>query len=186
MVTGWLLTLLWALYWLAWGVFALINGEKNKRVSNALAYLGMFILVFIVASSESEIKAHSPLNFLPSYLFLTIIGFVFIAAGFAFTFWARVIMGRNWSGDVELVQEHKLIIAGPYKIVRHPIYAGIFLAFIGTVLILVDLTGLVLLFLFIYFFTVKSVREEKLLMNQYGEEYLQYKKRIRMFIPYIF
>jgi protein-S-isoprenylcysteine O-methyltransferase Ste14 len=186
MVTGWLLTWLWALYWLAWGVFALINGEKNKRIANSLAYIGMFILVFAIASVEWWVKTQLPLNILPSYLTLTTIGYIFITAGFAFTLWARIIIGRNWSGDVELVQEHKLVITGPYKLARHPIYAGIFLAFLGTVLILVDVTGIVLLLLSIYFFTKKSIKEEKLLIEAYGNTYKEYKKHVKMFLPYIF
>jgi protein-S-isoprenylcysteine O-methyltransferase Ste14 len=56
------------------------------------------------------------------------------AAGFLFTVWARRHLGRNWSGIVTVKQDHELVESGPYGWVRHPIYTGLLLAFIGTAL----------------------------------------------------
>ena len=49
-----------------------------------------------------------------------------------FTVWARIVLGRNWSGIVTVKQDHELITAGPYRWVRHPIYTGLLIAFAGS------------------------------------------------------
>src|SRR5437879_5440732 len=59
-------------------------------------------------------------------------GVVLTWAGLAFAIWARFTLGSNWSGVVEVKKEHTLVIGGPYKIVRHPIYSGVLLAMLGT------------------------------------------------------
>ena len=57
----------------------------------------------------------------------------FGAAGFAI--WARLTLGRNWSGALASVGEnHELIVRGPYRYVRHPIYAGFLIAMLATAL----------------------------------------------------
>ena len=54
----------------------------------------------------------------------------------AFAIWARAHLGKYWSGDVTIRQEHRLIRSGPYKFIRHPIYSGMLLALVGTVLVI--------------------------------------------------
>lgn len=46
--------------------------------------------------------------------------------------WARVHLGRNWSGIVTVKEDHELIRTGPYGYVRHPIYTGLITGLIGT------------------------------------------------------
>ena len=55
-----------------------------------------------------------------------------VLAGLLFTWWARVYLGRLWSGSVTRKVEHHVVDSGPYGLVRHPIYSGIILASIGT------------------------------------------------------
>ena len=52
--------------------------------------------------------------------------------GLAFAVWARVHLGRNWSGSVTVKEGHELIRTGPYAYVRHPIYTGLITAVLGT------------------------------------------------------
>jgi protein-S-isoprenylcysteine O-methyltransferase Ste14 len=47
--------------------------------------------------------------------------------------WARRHLGRNWSASVVVKEGHALVRTGPYQYVRHPIYSGILLAFLGIV-----------------------------------------------------
>ena len=56
------------------------------------------------------------------------LGLLMVVAGLAFAVWARVHLGRNWSGTVTVKENHELIRSGPYAIVRHPIYTGLLLA----------------------------------------------------------
>src|SRR5947209_8328832 len=54
------------------------------------------------------------------------------AAGLAFAIWARRCIGRNWGTPMSQKEEPELVISGPYRRVRHPIYAGILAAGTGT------------------------------------------------------
>ena len=62
------------------------------------------------------------------------VGAALTFAGIAFAIWARVWIAGNWSSDVTLKRDHELIVTGPYRWVRHPIYTGILVALIGTAL----------------------------------------------------
>src|ERR1051326_3044460 len=57
------------------------------------------------------------------------------AAGFLFAWWARIHLGRLWSGSITRKEGHRVIDTGPYAIVRHPIYTGILTAAIATVVV---------------------------------------------------
>ena len=54
------------------------------------------------------------------------------ALGFAFCWWARLYLGRLWSGSVTRKEGHHIVDTGPYRLVRHPIYSGIILAALAT------------------------------------------------------
>src|SRR5262245_40865594 len=49
-------------------------------------------------------------------------------SGFAFAWWARITLGRLWSSSVTRKVHHEVVSAGPYRVVRHPIYSGILLS----------------------------------------------------------
>jgi protein-S-isoprenylcysteine O-methyltransferase Ste14 len=63
------------------------------------------------------------------------IGLALTAMGVGISIWARISLGANWSGVVTLKKGHELIRVGLYQWVRHPIYTGILLAALGTMLI---------------------------------------------------
>ena len=61
-------------------------------------------------------------------------GLALCLAGFLFAIWARAYLGGNWGIPMSLRREHELVTRGPYARVRHPIYSGLLLAGLGTVL----------------------------------------------------
>ena len=60
--------------------------------------------------------------------FFTYLGAAMIIAGLAFRAWAVNTLGKYFTATVQIVEDHKLIRTGPYGIVRHPSYAGAFIA----------------------------------------------------------
>lgn len=106
-------------------------------------------------------------------------------AGLAIAFWARATLGGNWSGRVVLKENHELVMQGPYKYVRHPIYTGILAMALGAAVYLGRAEGFaVLAFVFISLW-VKAMLEERLLSGHFPE-YSQYKSNVKAFIPYLF
>jgi protein-S-isoprenylcysteine O-methyltransferase Ste14 len=106
-------------------------------------------------------------------------------AGIAFTLWARFFLGRNWSGTVTVKEDHELVRSGPYGIVRHPIYAGLSLAFLGTAIGFGELRGLIGLPILVFGWKHKANVEERFMTEQFGEQYQRYQREVKGLIPFV-
>jgi protein-S-isoprenylcysteine O-methyltransferase len=106
-------------------------------------------------------------------------------AGLAFTLWARFYLGRNWSATVTVKENHELIRTGPYAIVRHPIYAGLILAFLGTAIGFGELRGFIALPILAFGWKHKANVEERFMTEQFGAQYERYKREVKGLIPFI-
>jgi protein-S-isoprenylcysteine O-methyltransferase Ste14 len=134
--------------------------------------------------------AHVPLpllneRFAPLALWLAVLGATLTFAGLAFAIWARFVIAGNWSSYVELKRDHELIIAGPYRWVRHPIYTGLLLAFIGSALAVGEWRGLLAVAIVAASFWRKLKLEEAVMRRQFGETYARYAARVPALIPFL-
>ena len=111
---------------------------------------------------------------LPDTYGLALLGLLLIVAGVLFACWARHILGSNWSSEVQLKQDHELIERGPYRYVRHPIYTGILLALLGTVVLLGEWRALVGFVIMFVSFWRKLRLEEAWLSEHFGPAYGEY------------
>lgn len=109
-------------------------------------------------------------RFLPASLAASWIGLGITLAGLLFTLWARFLLGGNWSGEITVKQDHELIRAGPYAIVRHPIYSGFLLALLGTAIAFGEIRQLVGLIFSTIGWRLKSLVEERYMTEQFGDE----------------
>jgi protein-S-isoprenylcysteine O-methyltransferase Ste14 len=106
--------------------------------------------------------------------------------GFLFAWWARVALGKLWSGHVTRKEDHHVVDRGPYAVVRHPIYTGIILASFATAVA----RGTALAFAGALIMTVswyiKARLEENFLREQLGaDNYDAYARRVPMLIPFV-
>jgi protein-S-isoprenylcysteine O-methyltransferase Ste14 len=122
-------------------------------------------------------------RFVPAVVEVGAAGWVLTALGMLFSIWARVSLGRNWSGRVVLKHEQGLVSTGPYTLVRHPIYTGLLVALAGTAVYDGRWRALLGLAFFAIGFWMKARSEEKLLEREFGEEYRSYRARTPMLIP---
>ncbi len=111
------------------------------------------------------------------------LGLLLIVAGVLFACWARYILGSNWSSEVQLKQDHELIERGPYRYVRHPIYSGLLLALLGTVVLLGEWRALLALAIIAASFWRKLRLEERWLREHFGPAYVDYMQRVKALIP---
>ena len=107
-----------------------------------------------------------------------------VAAGLAFSWWARIHLGRLWSGGITRKEEHRVVDSGPYAIVRHPIYTGVLLAFLGTMVAKGTIPGLAGAGLAAAGLVVKARLEERWLASELGAAYGDYRKRVPMLLPF--
>ena len=172
----------WALIW----VLAAFTAKRTRREEPAgarLAYLIPVILAALLLFSHSFRTGPLTLRVVPASPPVEWAGVGLTALGIAFTFWARIHLGRNWSGRVVIKQEHELIRTGPYTRVRHPIYTGLLLAIFGTALAMGELRAFLALALAAVHFVRKAKREESFMSQEFGEEYAEYRSRTGMLIP---
>ena len=100
--------------------------------------------------------------------------------------WAIAVLGRFFSLTVRVAEDHRVVVKGPYRLVRHPSYAGVLITFIGLALAVQSWGALlVLLGVFSLSFGYRMRVEEKALLSELGEDYANYMKRTKRIIPYL-
>jgi len=105
------------------------------------------------------------------------------ALGLLFTVWARVHIGRNWSGVVTIKEGHELVETGPYALVRHPIYTGLLVAFIGSAFARGDWSGVLAVVIAWAALWRKLRLEERWMTERFGEQYIAYSRRVPALVP---
>jgi protein-S-isoprenylcysteine O-methyltransferase len=105
--------------------------------------------------------------------------------GVGLCLWARAILGRNWSGTVTLKENHELIVRGPYRLVRHPIYTGLLAMIIATWMEQAHLAGLIGCVLVFISLWIKLTGEEELMRQQFPDQYPAYERRVKRVIPFV-
>jgi protein-S-isoprenylcysteine O-methyltransferase Ste14 len=108
------------------------------------------------------------------------------AAGLLFTFWARWHLGANWSGAVTVKQDHTLVVSGPYRWIRHPIYTGITTALFGTALAVGTARAFVGAALILVGFLIKLQVEEARMRETFPADYVDYSRHTSRLIPGVF
>ena len=109
----------------------------------------------------------------------SIIGSVFLITGIVFRIWASLTFYNHSIAVLRLKAQKSLVITGPYKISRNPLYIGLVANFAGAVLIVGSLSGLALAVLqFIFWDLWIKFFEERNLEKNLGEPYKNYKKTV--------
>jgi protein-S-isoprenylcysteine O-methyltransferase Ste14 len=178
------------LIWLAYWCIGAFDVKRAVRVESNLSRLGKYVLPIVVALLLSQNYSFYRGTFLaerfvPGELWIVWLGFALTIAGLAFACWARVILGRNWSGVVQVKQDHELITRGPYSIVRHPIYTGLLLALLGTAVGFGVWRALIATVVVGVSFWTKLRLEERWMTEVFGEQYRSYRQRVKALIPWV-
>jgi len=117
---------------------------------------------------------------------IVLAGLLVVLMGVVFSIWARLMLGDNWSNRVAVKEDHTLVRSGPYRIVRHPIYSGIMLGMLGSALQRGEMRSFVGVVICGFSFWLKTRAEEQFMVQIFGEEYLQYRHKVKALAPFIF
>jgi len=177
--------------WCAWVVYWLVLSRRNKVVVRREPLLSRVLHIGPLTIAALLLLApHVPLPFLGERLwpiaawpFWT--GFAVTAGGLLFTVWARRHIGGNWSGVVTIKENHELVTTGPYAIVRHPIYAGLLLAFAGSAVARGEWRGILAFALVLAALYRKLRMEERWMREQFGDAYQMYCRRVAALVPFV-
>lgn len=144
-----------------------------------LLFIAMFILPIIYASSNWLDFANYTLPIWAGWL-----GVVLIAVAI-FIFWrAHADLGLNWSPTLEIREKHELITRGIYSVIRHPMYASQIFWSIAQILLLQNwIVGFASLVVFIPFYFLRVRAEERLMLEQFGDQYRSYMQKVGAVLP---
>ena len=177
--------------WIPWLVYWWLSARNVKRTRSReplaaeLRHRAPLILAALLLAAPRWVPRVLTRRLLPVGWFFPLLGVMLLATGLGLTVWARRHLGRNWSASVVVKEGHTLVRTGPYRYVRHPIYSGILLAFLGTVLTIGEWRGLVALLLVGVAFAVKS-RAEEGRMRETFPEYAEYARGTAAIVPYVY
>jgi len=173
------LNLVWSIWALVWLVTAVWSARSVSRepYRNRLLVAALMVVGFFPLLARSRLPAVLAPRF--------VIGLTLTVLGLGFAIWARVHLGRFWSGMVTLKENHELIRSGPYAFVRHPIYTGLITAAAGTALARGTFAALLALGLIVVACWLKIRAEEKLLTNHFGDQYREYRRQVPALIPFV-
>ena len=177
----------WAAFLLLW-LFAAFNTKRTVYSESLAQRLAVqMVILFGVIVLFNAPREPYPLNvfFIPPSVTVALVSAAVCICGLAFTAWARLTLGRNWSARVTLKADHELVQRGPYSLVRHPIYTGIFAMALGSVLLIGRLGAFAGYVLFIIGFWIKAGSEEALMLQQFPAEYAAYRQRTKRVVPFI-
>lgn len=181
------------LTWLIVLTYWFISGLRSKKVERQEGLLKQFfqywfpLIIAILLLGPGEWFGHTWLreNFIEHSNLVGAIGLVIAIIGGAIACSSRYRLGKNWSLSVQKKENHQLVKDGIYKIVRHPIYTGLLLLFIGNAIIVGDYRAIIAVLIVLISFWIKLKKEEKLLAETFGTAYEIYKNQTKALIPYL-
>ena len=182
-----LIPTLWILWLVYWVVAARATNETRRResFSSRVSHYGPLVLGGILLGVPNVLAPELEREFHPDTLTWFCFAAMLVAVGLGFSAVARAWLGRNWSAEVTVKQDHELVRSGPYALVRHPIYAGLLLALIGTALSIGKWRALLGLALIVAAVLRKLTIEERFMTEQFGETYAHYRAEVPALIPFL-
>lgn len=157
---------------------SVVKHERREKFFYYLAGLGIIPIFFYLLTSLID-----------TFRFPFPAGIRWLGAGIIFTgdllfIWSHKSLGKNWSPILEIRKGHTLVTDGPYRFIRHPMYAAILLIGIGVSFLSANwIVTLSYMLPVICLYMVRVSDEEKMMAEQFGNEYREYIKRTGRLIP---
>lgn len=157
-----------------WGTINKMKGKIFFRVSFGLLRALIFFAIFF----NPLLNQPS----LPSMIFFEVGGMILLLIGLTLCLAGIKELVKTRLGGIKGIPD-KIITTGFYAVIRHPINLGFILVFCGWYIMWTGAYSMIFLPILVTAFVIVSFYEEKNLIKAFGDEYLEYKKRVGMFIP---
>jgi protein-S-isoprenylcysteine O-methyltransferase Ste14 len=188
-LSNWLISASWLVF-IAYWIITAVGVKRNigsrpwkKEIWLRAAIFVIALPVFLVPVSRHALW-HVQQAVASGGMALSLVGAALCVLGVGFAVWARAILGRNWGMPMSHKENPELITGGPYAYVRHPIYGGLLMAMLGSV-IGGMVAWLLPLVLCLGYFAFSARSEERLMLEQFPGQYPAYMKRTKMFVPFV-
>jgi protein-S-isoprenylcysteine O-methyltransferase Ste14 len=180
-----------AITWLVLAIVWVTGALKGKRTlksqttASRSIQVALMIAGYILLANQRLEYGFLAVRFVPDAEWIRIAGLLVAIAGAAFAIWARIMLGRNWSGRITLKVDHELIERGPYALARHPIYTGLLTTIAATALLVGTLRGVCAFVLLLSAIGYKMIQEERLMEATFPDAYPAYRRHVKALIPWI-
>lgn len=146
-------------------------------------YHGLYRL-FAFESILLLVILNVPVWFVEPLVWNQIISWIFLLLSIVFAGWGFLLLSIIGKPKGDLENTTKLVEVGLYRFIRHPLYAS--LLFLGTGIFLKNISIVTTTLAFINFIALIATakREEKEMLEKFGEEYIMYMQKTKMFIPF--
>jgi len=145
-------------------------------------FVEVFSYLFLVFSGLIFGLCDFPFLFqFPFIFYMRILGLIFTSIGY-FIFICSVVVRGRYAVSWAMPENQRLVTSGPYRYVRHPSYLGYFLMFFGLFFLWPNLFTLLPIVAIPGYFRV-TFEEERLLVQRFGDRYVEYQKQTGRFIP---
>jgi protein-S-isoprenylcysteine O-methyltransferase Ste14 len=159
------------------------TGTKQDR--STLGVIWVVIMVSIAAGIY--VAARWPAAALPHGQVFAPVGVFLFVAGLVLRWWAIITLGRFFTVDVTIERDHELVERGPFRVVRHPSYTGVLLAFVGFALTLRNWAALLVILVPIFAAFIRRMNvEEDALSRALGSRYTAYMRRTKRLVPFVY
>ena len=174
------------MYWFISGITAKRSVLKENLLKQFIYYwLPLIFAIYLLGPDERFGNSLIKGNFVTNTNLAGLIGLSFCYLGLVIACWSRYLLGKNWSVSVQKKEDHELIKKGAYKLIRHPIYSGLILMFLGNAIILGRWRGLVAVLIVFISFWFKLKKEEHWLTDLFGNKYREYILETKAIIPWL-
>ena len=181
-----MLAFIWLAWVISWVIASFWSGrtKTHVRTRNSWIYrlpilLGAILLSPWGVGALGERPLYNPGN-VGTYMLAAV-----VLLGISFTWWARIHLGRFWSNAITRKEDHSIVNSGPYRLARHPIYAGLILAILATGAAVATAASLLGALLISFGEWQKARMEERFLTTELGEAYESYRRRVPMIVPFL-
>jgi protein-S-isoprenylcysteine O-methyltransferase Ste14 len=175
--------LIMAVAWILWNIpfFVFRPANRSSAKVDSRARWGM-----LVQSVAYWIVFAGPFWKTPPQPWRVAASTVFFAMGCGLIYLAMRNLGKQWRIDAGLNTDHQLVRTGPYAIIRHPIYASMGLMLLGSGFMIAPLWRLAIAIVIFIAGTEVRVRiEDGLLRSRFGEQFEEYRRSVRAYIPLV-
>jgi len=158
------------------------HDSRRETLLVGISYTGLFFIPLFYSITDQPKFANYAFHPVQAW-----IGLFTLIAAMALLYRTHRDLGRLWSMTLELRGEHKLVTYGVYKSLRHPMYSAFWLWAVSQAFLLPNwVAGLAGLVGFGVLFFARVNREERMMVEKFGDEYRAYMARTRRIIPRIY
>ncbi|MCJ7789357.1 MAG: isoprenylcysteine carboxylmethyltransferase family protein [Candidatus Atribacteria bacterium] len=156
---------------------------KNEGKTTFFLRILLFVLLLAFLILYSIYPPFMNLIHVDFPIWLRWLGTLFAFIGVVLWIYSQAVLGKYWSPQLQVQNEHKIITSGPYRVIRHPIYTSMFIWVIGLALFTANMVFALLALLTIIGLILRVPKEEKMMIEQFGDEYKKYMQITGRFFP---